>query len=137
MHALSQPVIRAPHIRLNTGPGQRLEDLAPCQEAGWRIGLLRTAKGKEVQALNVVAVYALGSRPIVVKLTPKARKLLHSASRAAGLDWAPSLLVVGLLQLPDVQLLHVQHRLERALEPWPAALACAHHLDEALRDDLP
>jgi hypothetical protein len=51
------------------------------------VGVLRTAKGREGQPLvNVAAVHEFGSRPIVVKLTPKARRFLHAAFRAAGLD---------------------------------------------------
>jgi hypothetical protein len=57
------------------------------QPGGVFVGVLRTAKGKDGQALvNVAAVHELGSRPIVVKLTPKARRFLHAAFRAAGLD---------------------------------------------------
>ncbi len=36
--------------------------------------------------MNVAAVHELGSRSIVMKLTPKARRFLHAAFRAAGLD---------------------------------------------------
>lgn len=51
------------------------------------VGVLRTAKGKEGQPLvNVAAVHEFGSRPVVVKLTPKARRFLHAAFHAAGLD---------------------------------------------------
>ena len=51
------------------------------------VGVLRTAKGREGQPLvNVAAVHEFGSRPIVVKLTPKARRFLHAAFRAAKLD---------------------------------------------------
>lgn len=57
------------------------------QPGGVFVGVLRTAKGKDGQALvNVAAVHEHGSRPIVVKLTPKARRFLHAAFRAAGLD---------------------------------------------------
>lgn len=57
------------------------------QAGGAFVGVLRTAKGKDGQSLvNVAAVHELGSRPIVVKLTPKARRFLHAAFRAAGLD---------------------------------------------------
>ena len=46
------------------------------------VGVLRTAKGREGQPLvNVAAVHEFGSRPIVVKLTPKARRFLHAAFR--------------------------------------------------------
>lgn len=51
------------------------------------VGVLRTAKGREGQSLvNVAAVHEFGSRPIVVRLTPKARRFLHAAFREAGLD---------------------------------------------------
>jgi hypothetical protein len=57
------------------------------QAGGVFVGVLRTAKGKAGQPLvNVAAVHEFGSRPIVVKLTPKARRFLHAAFRAAGLD---------------------------------------------------
>ena len=57
------------------------------QPGGVFVGILRTAKGKAGQPLvNVAAVHEFGSRPIVVKLTPKARRFLHAAFRAAGLD---------------------------------------------------
>jgi len=56
------------------------------QPGGVFVGVLRTAKGKDGQALvNVAAVHEHGSQPIVVKLTPKARRFLHAAFRAAGL----------------------------------------------------
>ena len=51
------------------------------------VGVLKTAKSKAGQPLvNVAAVHEYGSRPIVVKLTPKARRFLHAAFRKAGLD---------------------------------------------------
>jgi hypothetical protein len=57
------------------------------QPGGVFVGVLRTAKGKDGQPLvNVAAVHEFGSRPIVVKLTPKTRRFLHAAFRAAGLD---------------------------------------------------
>jgi len=57
------------------------------QAGGVFVGVLRTAKGKAGQPLvNVAAVHEFGSRPIVLKLTPKARRFLHAAFRAAGLD---------------------------------------------------
>jgi hypothetical protein len=50
------------------------------------VGVLRTAKGKSGQPLvNIAAVHEHGSPPIVVKLTPKARRFLHAAFRKAGL----------------------------------------------------
>ena len=49
--------------------------------------MLRTAKGREGQPLvNVAAVHEFGLRPIIVKLTPKARRFLHAAFRKAGRD---------------------------------------------------
>ncbi|NMC71465.1 MAG: hypothetical protein GYA57_15555 [Myxococcales bacterium] len=57
------------------------------QAGGVFVGVLRTAKGKAGQPLvNVAAVHEFGSRPIVLKLTPKARRFLHAAIRNAGLD---------------------------------------------------
>lgn len=57
------------------------------QAGGVFVGVLRTAKGKAGQPLvNVAAVHEFGSRPIVLKLTPKARRFLHAAFRSAGLD---------------------------------------------------
>jgi len=57
------------------------------QAGGVFVGVLRTAKGKAGQPLvNVAAVHEFGSRPIVLKLTPKARRFLHAAFRNAGLD---------------------------------------------------
>lgn len=58
--------------------------------SGAFVGVLRTAKGKGGQPLvNVAAVHEFGSRPIVMKLTPKARRFLHAAFQAAGLDPRP------------------------------------------------
>jgi len=57
------------------------------QPGGAFVGVLRTARGKEGQSLvNVAAVHEFGSKPIVIKLTPKARRFLHAAFHAAGLD---------------------------------------------------
>jgi phage gpG-like protein len=51
------------------------------------VGVLRTARGKAGQPLvNVAAVHEYGSRPIVMKLTPKALRFLHAVFRKAGLD---------------------------------------------------
>jgi hypothetical protein len=57
------------------------------QAGGVFVGVLRTAKGKSGQPLvNVAAIHEFGSRPIVLKLTPKACRFLHAAFRSAGLD---------------------------------------------------
>jgi phage gpG-like protein len=57
------------------------------QGDGVFVGVLRSAKTAAGQSLvNVAAVHELGSRPIVLKLTPKVRRFLHAAFRAAGLD---------------------------------------------------
>jgi hypothetical protein len=49
--------------------------------------VLRTAKAGGGQSLaNIAAIHEFGSRPIVLKLTPKVRRFLHAAFRAAGLD---------------------------------------------------
>ena len=51
------------------------------------VGVLRTAKGRAGQPLvDVAELQEHGSRPIVMKLTPKARAFLHAAFRRAGLD---------------------------------------------------
>jgi hypothetical protein len=50
------------------------------------VGALHTAKGRAGQPLVNVAAVEFGSRPIVMKLTPKARRFLHAAFRKAGLD---------------------------------------------------
>lgn len=51
------------------------------------VGILRTARTRTGQSLvDVAALHELGSRPIVTKLTPKARAFLHAAFRRAGLD---------------------------------------------------
>jgi phage gpG-like protein len=58
--------------------------------SGAFVGVLRTAKGQVGQPLvNVAAVHEFGSRPIAVKLTPKARRFLHAAFKSAGLDAPP------------------------------------------------
>lgn len=54
------------------------------------VGVLRSAKSSGGASLaNVAAIHEFGSRPIVLKITPKVRALLHAAFRKAGLD-APS-----------------------------------------------
>ncbi len=54
------------------------------------VGVLRTSKGREGQPLvNVAAIHEYGSRPIVLKLTEKARRFLHAAFREAMLDSPP------------------------------------------------
>lgn len=51
------------------------------------VGVLRSAKGSGGASLvNVAAIHEFGSRPIVLKITPKVRALLHAAFRKAGLD---------------------------------------------------
>ena len=51
------------------------------------VGVLRSAKSSGGAALvNVAAIHEFGSRPIVVKITPKVRRLLHVAFRQAGLE---------------------------------------------------
>jgi phage gpG-like protein len=51
------------------------------------VGILRTARTRTGQPLvDVAALHELGSRPIVTRLTPKARAFLHAAFRRAGLD---------------------------------------------------
>lgn len=51
------------------------------------VGVLRSAKsGSGGPLVNIAAVHEFGSRPIVLKITPKVRALLHAAFRKAGLD---------------------------------------------------
>jgi len=51
------------------------------------VGVLRTARNRAGQPLvDIAAMNEHGSRPIVTKLTPKARAFLHAAFRKAGLD---------------------------------------------------
>lgn len=51
------------------------------------VGVLRSAKSSGGGSLvNIAAVHEFGSRPIVVKITPKVRRFLHAAFRKAGLD---------------------------------------------------
>lgn len=51
------------------------------------VGVLRSAKsGGGASLVNVAAIQEFGSRPIVLKITPKVRALLHAAFRKAGLD---------------------------------------------------
>ena len=51
------------------------------------VGVLRTARNRAGQPLvDIAAMNEQGSRPIVTKLTPKARAFLHAAFRKAGLD---------------------------------------------------
>jgi len=51
------------------------------------VGVLRSAKSSGGGPLvNVAAIHEFGSRPIVVKITPKVRAFLHAAFRKAGLD---------------------------------------------------
>jgi hypothetical protein len=51
------------------------------------VGVLRSARSSGGGSLvNIAAVHEFGSRPIVLKITPKVRALLHAAFRKAGLD---------------------------------------------------
>ena len=57
------------------------------QAGGVFVGVLRSAKARNGQPLvNVAAAHEFGTRAIAIKLTPKARRFLHAAFRAAGLD---------------------------------------------------
>jgi hypothetical protein len=54
------------------------------------VGVLRMARNRAGKPLlDIAALNEYGSRPIVVRMTPKARAFLHAALRRAGLD-APS-----------------------------------------------
>jgi hypothetical protein len=51
------------------------------------VGVLRTARNRAGRSLvDIAALHEHGSRPIVVRITPKARAFLHAAFRHAGLD---------------------------------------------------
>ena len=51
------------------------------------VGVLRSARSRDGKSLvDIAALNEYGSRPIVVRLTPKARAFLHAAFRHAGLD---------------------------------------------------
>jgi len=51
------------------------------------VGVLRTARNRAGRPLvDIAALNELGSRPIVMRLTPKARAFLHAAFRKAGFD---------------------------------------------------
>jgi hypothetical protein len=51
------------------------------------VGVLRTARDRAGKSLvDIAALNESGSRPIVLRLTPKARAFLHAAFRHAGLD---------------------------------------------------
>jgi len=51
------------------------------------VGVLRTARNRAGKSLvDIAALHEHGSRPIVIRLTPKARAFLHAAFRHAGLD---------------------------------------------------
>jgi phage gpG-like protein len=51
------------------------------------VGVLRSAKSRGGGSLvDIAALHEFGSRPIVVKITPKVRAMLHAAFRKAGLD---------------------------------------------------
>jgi phage gpG-like protein len=51
------------------------------------VGVLRTARNRAGRYLvDIAALHEHGSRPIVLRLTPKARAFLHAAFRHAGLD---------------------------------------------------
>jgi hypothetical protein len=51
------------------------------------VGVLQSAKSSSGGPLvNVAAVHEFGSRPIVLKITPRVRAFLHAAFRKAGLD---------------------------------------------------
>jgi phage gpG-like protein len=51
------------------------------------VGVLRTARNRAGKSLvDIAALHEHGSRPIAIRLTPKARAFLHAAFRHAGLD---------------------------------------------------
>lgn len=55
------------------------------------VGVLRTARNRAGKSLvDIAALNEFGSRPMVVRLTPRARAFLHAAFRHAGLDASSS-----------------------------------------------
>jgi len=57
------------------------------ESGGVFVGVLRSATSRGGGSLvDIAALHEFGSRPIVVKITPKVRALLHAAFRKAGLD---------------------------------------------------
>jgi phage gpG-like protein len=51
------------------------------------VGVLRTARSRAGKSLvDIAALHEHGSRPIVLRLTPRARAFLHAAFRHAGMD---------------------------------------------------
>ena len=51
------------------------------------VGVLKTARNRAGKSLaDIAALHEHGSRPIVLRLTPRARAFLHAAFRHAGLD---------------------------------------------------
>jgi hypothetical protein len=68
------------------------------------VGVLRTARNRAGRSLvDIAALNEFGSRPIVVRLTPKARAFLHAAFRHAGLDGPSSGLPgtgIAIIQMP-------------------------------------
>jgi hypothetical protein len=68
------------------------------------VGVLRTARSRTGKSLvDIAALQEHGSRPIVMRLTPRARAFLHAAFRRAGLD-APSAgppsIGIAIIQVP-------------------------------------
>jgi len=68
------------------------------------VGVLRTARNRAGQSLvDIAALHEHGSRPIVVRLTPKARAFLHAAFRHAGLgrpSLGPPSTGIAVIQIP-------------------------------------
>jgi phage gpG-like protein len=68
------------------------------------VGVLRTARSRDGKSLvDVAALQEHGSRPLVVRLTPRARAFLHAAFRRAGLDGASSSrpsIGIAVIQIP-------------------------------------
>jgi hypothetical protein len=60
------------------------------EKDGVFIGVHRTARGKDGKSMiDVAAVHEYGSKPIVIRITPKMRAFLMVAFRKAGLPYKP------------------------------------------------
>jgi phage gpG-like protein len=68
------------------------------------VGVLRTARNRAGKSLvAIAALHEHGSRPMVIRLTPKARAFLHAAFRHAGLDGpspGPPSTGIAVIQVP-------------------------------------
>jgi phage gpG-like protein len=92
MHRMHRPAhrcTRSPGRRRNAliASGDLRTSITVTEVTQVFVGVHRTAKTRTGQSLvDIAALHEHGSRPIVTKLTPKARAFLHAAFRNAGLD---------------------------------------------------